>query len=478
MVAEFLIAGAGVYTYRKLEDYYNRNKWKAKDLREDIKTFNEVCEKNEKDFYLLDGMNTDYGTKFIISLKDTEYSELEKLVSKLEIAFKTDIELEQNLNKCTATLDIFRSKLNDKDNKFIPTKVKPNEVYIGMTNRFDPMILDMNESTHMIVSGSTGVGKSEELKLITANSIHFNDDSKLNLHICNVGNTGDFDDFIDCKQVKSFTEKYEDISKQFEYLYALYDKRMEIFRKTKTKNIKNYNKAFEKKGKAFPYVWLIIDEIASLYPSSSIDKDKAVKEELFNALCDMGRRFRKVGIFLVLGIQRPSKTVFNPELKMNINIKVAFNQNNTASALVAVDSEKVAKIGKRKFLVEYDDVEHWSRSLYINDHIVKETIKPSIISNRQSQPDFNVFLKKLKQEESIDDNKSDTKPKDTKGKDKGKGKGKAVPSKVSKKIVDLEVATEEIKESKSRVKNVSVEEINGHEVINGQICIKVRRRVE
>ena len=468
MVSEFIIAGTGLAVYRACEKYYKNNKWKTKELKADIKTFENVCTKNETQFYLLDGSITKYGTRFIASLKENDFEKLEKLKNKFEIGYKTDIEIEQNDNKCTATIDIIRNKLNDYENRYEPIEVKPYEVYIGETNKFDSMVLNMNDCPHLICSGSSGVGKSEELKLIMANSIHFNDETKLNIHICNVGNTGDFDDFINCKQVKSFTEKYEDIYKQFEDINHTYENRIETFRRYGCKNIKQYNYKFKNSVKKMPYVWLVIDEIASLYPSSSIDQYKEIKEELFNALCDMGRRFRKVGIFLVLGIQRPSKTVFNPELKMNINIKVAFNQNNTASSLVAIDSEKVAKIGRRKFLVEYDCEEHWSRSLYIDDNIIREIIKDSIVDNRTAMKDFNTFLNKPSKElkEEV---------KATKG--KSKDKGKAIPSKVSKKIVELEVATEEIKESKSRVKNIEVIEVKSsdYRVENGKILLNMRR---
>lgn len=470
MITEFIIAAGLVGAYRGIEGYYKDNKWKTKDIKEDIKTFNQVCAENEINFYLVDGRTTKYGTQLIVSLRYSDYEKLEKTIGKFEIAFETDIELEQNENKITATMDIMRNKQNDKHNKFKPVEVKPYEVYLGEDNKFNSLVINFNTTPHLICSGSSGSGKSEELKLILSNSIYYNNEDDLLIHICNVGNTGDFDDFINCKQVKSFTESYEDIYKQFQYINHIYDNRMDTFRRYKVKNIKQYNDKFGNTVKKMPYVLLVIDEIASLYPSSSIDKYKEIKEELFNCLCDMGRRFRKVGVNLVLGIQRPSKAVFNPELKQNIGVKISGNQNNNASSLVATDSDKVTKIGSRNFLVEYDCEEKYLRSLYITDNMINQYIKPSIIPNRQSQPDFNVFLKLKQQNE--ESTITETEDKDN----KPKAKAKAKTTKKKDKVVELEVAPTESKETK--VRKATVEEIDGYDIVNGHICIKIHRRVE
>lgn len=468
MITEFVIAAGLQYGYVKVNKFYQENKWKNKEIKPYIKEFDKVCHDKEADLYLLDGEITRYGAKFVISLKNYTFEALVKLKEIFEIAFECEVELEQNENKMSATMDIIKVKHNDAENKYEPIKVEPYEIYIGEDNKFRNMVVNMNNCPHAIVSGSTGSGKSELLKLMISNSLYFNNESKLQLDICNVGNTGDFDDFRNCKQVKSFTESYDEIYKQFEYISNIYDNRMETFRRYKVKNIVQFNKKFKDSEKEMPYRWLIIDEIASLYPSSAIDKNKAIKEELFNSLCDMGRRFRKVGIFLILGIQRPSKTVFNPELKQNIGLKISFNQNNNASSLVATDSDKVAKIGRRKFLIEYDCDEYWARSLYINDIMIRKNIRSHIVKDRMSLNDFNVFLK-------IEDKKEEAAAKKKENK-----KGKAIAARPSKKTVELEVATTNTNEpDKTRIrKKAIVEEIDGYDIVDGHICIRIHRQVE
>jgi|GEM_PF-1986852 len=454
MITEFLLAGALQFGYVKINKMIKELKYK-----EDYKAFNSLCTKYDLPYKIIEASQEDYGTKLVVSLKGGTFTSLEKHSDELQINTESKIEIIQNENIKTATIYILKNKLNDIDNKFEPVLVKPSEVYIGLDNKFNHMIIDLNDFPHLICSGSTGVGKSEELKLILANSIKSNKDNNLNIHICNVGHTGDFDDFINCKQVKSFSQEYKEIQKQFEYIIHTYDNRIETFRRYGVKNIKQFNKKFKNSPKKMPIVFLVIDEIASLYPNGEFDKEVAIKSELFNNLCDMGRRVRKAGIFLLVGIQRPSRQVFNPELKQNLNIKLGFNQNNTASSLVAMDNEKVAKIGRRNFLVEYGCEEHWARSLYIDDNIIKETIKDSVVKNRQTLDDFNSFLKNEKSE----------KPKNN------KSKNKAIPSKKTK-IINLsdEVATSKI----SKVKNVETINNVTYEVDNGKICLRIKEKVK
>lgn len=454
MITEFLLAGALQFGYVKINKMIRESKY-----RDDIRAFKDLCLKHKLPYKIIETCHEEYGTKLIVSLKGDTFSTLEKHNDELQINTSSKVEIIQNENIKTATIYILKNKLNDIDNKFEPMVVKPSEVYIGLDNKFNPMIIDLNDYPHLICSGSTGVGKSEELKIIVANSIKFNKDNLLNIHICNVGHTGDFDDFIDCKQVKSFSQEYDEIQKQFEYILHTYDNRIETFRRYGVKNIKQFNNKFKNSPKKMPTIFLLIDEIASLYPNGEFDKNVAIKSELFNSLCDMGRRVRKAGIFLLVGIQRPSRQVFNPELKQNLNIKIGFNQNNTASSLVAMDNEKVAKIGRRNFLVEYGCEEHWARSLYIDDDMVKDIIKDSVVKNRQNLDDFNSFLKNNKTE----------KTKST------KAKNKPIASKKTKIInISDEVASGKV----SKVKNVETLDNINYEVDNGKICIRMKERIK
>lgn len=468
MISEFIIATAGVATYRVCESYYKNNKWKTKTVKEDIKTFNDVCRSEEKGFLLIDGGETLYGTKFIVSMKDKKFEDLKKLQEQLQVYYKCPIEIELNDNFCTSTLRIIRNKISD-DYRFKPIKLKPYELYFGLDNYFNPIKANVNDNPNVLFAGSTGKGKTEEMKLVVSNLYYSCTDRDINFYYVNINNSNDFKEFMDCKQTKSYTEDISEGIKTMEHLIHLYEKRNKLFKSNNVSNIREYNKKFNNKRMCYNYI--VLDEFTDYMPTTKLDPDYELKVVFYEKLSHLIRKGRKVGIFTFACLQRSDTDSMKATLKANFNIRIGFGLPNSASSLVIADDNSCVDLPKRTFLYCNNGERLWAKSLYIDDDMIKEYVKDSIIPNRQSKDDFNVFLKiaEQKKQEELKEEGKDT---------KGKAKGKAIPSRKSKKIVELEVATEEIKESKSRVKNIEVEEISDYEIINGQICTKVKRRVE
>lgn len=465
MVSEFIIAGTGLAVYRACEKYYKNNKWKTKDLKEDIKTFEDVCKNKNNQFLLIDGASTKYGSKFIASLKNKSYKELEDLVEALEIEYKTDIEIARNDNKCTATIDVFKNKLNDSV-KYEPIKLEPYELYISLSRKFELMVANMNDHTHMLLSGANGSGKSKELQIILTNLIYPNKNN-VEIYISNKTNSPDFREFLNCHQVRGYVDTMSDTILMLEHIMLMFEKRLRIINSRSCDNILDYNK--KNKNKQMSYVYVVIDEFAQYFPDDKDEDEYNEKTKGKIMLKRMAEILRKTGIFLLISTQRPDTNSLSPSMKCNLRTKIAFAQENQASSLVVADDKSLVGIPNREFLYMFGSERIWCRSLFINTEIIRNSVKSSIVPNRQSKDDFNVFLRiadQKKQEEDVKDSKS-----------KSKAKNKAIPSKVSKKIIELEVATEEIKESKSRVKNVEVIEVKSsdYRIEDGKILLNMRR---
>lgn len=464
MISEFIIAGAGLSVYRACEKYYKNNKWKTKDLKEDIRRFNEVCKYKDNQFLLIDGASTKYGSKFITSLKNKSYKELEDLVESLEIEYKTDVEITRNDNKCTATIDIFKNKLDDLV-KYKPIELEPYELYISLSKKFELMTANMNDHTHMLLSGANGSGKSKELQIILTNLIYPNK-KNVEIYISNKTNSPDFREFLNCHQVRGYVDTMSDTVLMLEHIMLMFEKRLRIINSRSCDNILDYNK--KNKNKQMSYVYVVIDEFAQYFPDDKDEDEYNEKNKGKIMLKRMAEILRKTGIFLLISTQRPDTNSLSPSMKCNLRTKIAFAQENQASSLVVADDTSLVGIPNREFLYMFGSERIWCRSLFINTEIIRNSVKDSIIPNRQSKDDFNVFLKIAEQKKQEEFKKE--------GKDT-KDKGKAIPSKVSKKIIELEVATEEIKESKSRVKNIEVIEVktNDYRVEDGKILLNMRR---
>lgn len=382
MITEFAIAGAATFC---LDRYKNR------EFNKEERIFRKTCMLEDKIFLIINTWITDYGTKFLISLKNKEYNDLEKLKPLLETNFSARIEIEQTERMDTAYVYVIKKRLNDKEFKFTQYKCRPFEIYLGLDNKLEPIVVNMNTFPHILLSGTTGSGKSEELRIILSNLIANNTVRDVELYFSNISLSNDFYQFLNCNQVKGYVEEIQESLQLFKYLNHVYEKRLSIFRSKNCLDIKEYNKKFP--NKRMSYCYLVIDEFADYFPSNKTEDDYDIKVKCYNELMHLARKARKSGIFMVLAIQRPDTTVLNPSLRSNLCTKVSFYQNNQASSLTVSDTVDLVGIKEREFLTIYGNKKLWSRSLYLSKAIVYETIKESIIENRQQKDDYNKFLK-------------------------------------------------------------------------------------
>lgn len=416
--------------------------------------FKKTCEVKKKDFYILETRLTDYGVEFVISLKDREFKDLESLQDILQNNFKAKIDIKQNLNYCTATVTIIKKRITN-DMKFEPYETKPHELYFGIDNTFKPIVVSMHQYPHILISGATGSGKSQELKSILTNLIANNEERDVNLYFSNISKTNDFKWFLKCKQTKAYTEDINDTLKMLEYLDHLYEKRMEIFKKYGVDDIKQYNKKFHEKR--MPINYFICDEFADYYSSNKLDKDHEVKVMCYNLLKEGLRKYRKVGIFYLLALQRGDNSVIDPSLKSNICTRINFAATNNASSLVLCDSNELVGLEPREFMCTFGSNKLWSKSLYIDDSIIKECIKESI-----SEHQLNTFLKVNKPLGKVLED------------EKHSSKVKVIKAKKSKAKAEAEVAT-----TVTRIKNIEVIEVKStdYKIQDGRILLSLSRLV-
>lgn len=457
MITEFVIAGALQYGYVKINKLIKESKYK-----EGIKGFYTIAKNGDLPFKVIDGSEEEYGYRLVISLKGDTYEKLEKCKELLEVEYGAEVELIQNDNYKTATMYILKNKLNDTDHKYKPIQCKPYEVFISLDNKFKPIIADMNEKPHILDTGATGTGKSQELKIMLCNLIHSNQNNEAEIYFSNISRTTDFRKFKNCKQVKGYVDNLDDSLKLFEYILRLFKKRMAIFEKYDCDDIKQYNKKCPEKQMS--YVYTVIDEYAQYFPEGESDPNYKIKVKCKFALKEIARLCRKAGLILVICVQRPDTTVLDPNTRSNLTTKVAFAQENGASSLTVCDSYELMNIPNRKFLYMSGHIRQWGRSLYIDDNIIKKVIKPSVIKNRQNQGDFNKFLKENTNNSAKSDEKVTKIP-----------KNKAIPSKKTKIVaINEEVATGKV----SRIKNVEVINNADYIIENGKILERTQYKVE
>ncbi|AGY77956.1 FtsK/SpoIIIE domain-containing protein [Clostridium autoethanogenum] len=382
MFVEMGLIGGGWYCYDRIKNkdiYYVKSKIKK------------MFEKNNIDYYPIYKVNRKlpWGYEVLITLGEHGFNKLNNLQDEIQTSIGYPITIEQSLNYELGIIKVIVNPPNT-ETIFAPVKVKPYEIFVSLNNTNQNLIVNLQKFPHVLVSGQTGCGKTEEIRSILTNSIYFHTARDLNLYFADLSDMCDFDIFKNCKQTKAYVKNIEDSTKLFEYLMHIYTKRLQIFEKNNCKNIQEYNSRFY--GKRMAYNFIVLDEFADYFPTTKLDKNYKQKVLCYNYLKEFARKFRKVGSFLICGIQRPDTTVLDPNLRSCLCTKIGFSQNSDASSLTVCDTAELTNIENRKGLLMYGNKREWFYSLAIDDNLIKENIKNSILENRGSYTDYNKFL--------------------------------------------------------------------------------------
>ncbi len=190
-------------------------------------------------------------------------------------------------------------------------------------------IIDIEKTSHMLISGTTGSGKSMFLHVLI-NSILYKakpnevkflmiDTKVVELSIYNK---------IPHLLVPVITDKIKALG-ALAWLCQEVQNRYAILANKGVKNIEEYNKK-QKKHEKLPNIILIIDEYADL-----IEIDKKKIEEYIYILT---QKARAVGIYIIIVTERPSINIINGTIKANIPTRVAFRLPSQIDSKVILDS--------------------------------------------------------------------------------------------------------------------------------------------
>lgn len=257
-------------------------------------------------------------------------------------------------------LNTIEYQLIDSDTKFI----------MGIDSFNKPVILDFNKIPHMIISGTTGSGKSVAINTIVC-SILANA----------VINTVQFV-FIDPKQVE--LTKYSKCTKFLnrpvatstrEAIDALWDMKYEmnrrygLFAEKGVANLEQYNKILEASNEVLPHIIVVIDELAEL-----INADKNLVQ---NYLVSLGQKSRASGIHLICATQTPRAEIISGKLKANFTTQIAFQVQNLQESRIALGVSGAEKLIGKGDAMFFDSEQHGFRnfqSAMVTDNEIEKLI--------------------------------------------------------------------------------------------------------
>ena len=243
----------------------------------------------------------------------------------------------------------------------------------------NPVYADLARMPHLLVSGSTGTGKTIFINSLILSLIYRNSPEILRFIL------------IDPKRVE-FSVYNElphllfpvifDVQKTInalKWLIVEMERRFDILSSNGSRDITSYNEKVLKLGEpAIPYIVLIIDELADLMVARG--------REMEAGIVRLAQMARAVGIHLVLATQRPSVEVITGLIKANITSRITFqvaSQVDSRTVLDMAGAEKLLGLGDMLFLSAEIVKPKRIQGAYVSEKEVKRVVnwlKSKIVS--------------------------------------------------------------------------------------------------
>lgn len=211
----------------------------------------------------------------------------------------------------------------------------------------EPVIAFLDKMPHLLISGSTGSGKSICLNSIITTLLYFNSPRNLRFLL------------IDPKRVEFSV--YEGIPhllspvivdakkaiSALKWTITEMEHRYELLEELNSRDIQGYNTIMQKRpeGRELPYLVIIIDEMADLMMK--------YKREVEASIVRIAQMARAVGIHLITSTQRPSTNVVTGLIKANITARIAFKMPTQIDSRTILDqggAEKLLGFGDMLFM--------------------------------------------------------------------------------------------------------------------------------
>ena len=259
----------------------------------------------------------------------------------------------------------------------------------------EPRWMEINNTPHLLVAGSTGSGKSvcinsilasilmrtkpDEVKLVLV------DPKKVELSIYNGVPHLLAPVVTDAKKANIALKK----------IVAEMERRYDVFEESKTKNITSYNKYIDKQNeslpegekiKKMPYILVIIDELADLMLVAA--------KEVEDSIMRITQMARAAGIHLIVATQRPSTDVITGVVKANIPSRISFAVSSgidSRTILDMVGAEKLLGKGDMLYLPQGENVPIRIQGTFISEEETK-AIVDFVCSQQKAKYDNNLTV--------------------------------------------------------------------------------------
>lgn len=212
---------------------------------------------------------------------------------------------------------------------------------IGKSLNNEEINLNLLDTPHLLVAGSTGSGKSCILNNIITSLVRKYNQNYFRSILIDIKQV-EFSQFRNIKQLATpiitDTEKAIDILNK---MCQIMSNRYNLLSDNNCRNIEEYNKQTKD---TLCYYLIVVDELADLFIQAP---------DIEEILCRLAQLGRAAGIHLVLATQRPDRETITGRLKVNIPSRLALTVSSVYDSRIILDTTGAEKLtGKGDFILK------------------------------------------------------------------------------------------------------------------------------
>jgi len=263
-------------------------------------------------------------------------------------------------------------------------KIKSMElpVPLGLDVYNKAHVNDLTKMPHLLVSGTTGSGKSVFMNSLISGLIFHKSPKELRFLM------------IDPKMIelspyngiphllKPVVTDVEEAKDLLLWAEAEMDRRYQIFSDMQAKNIVSFNESIKKTSKRaiegrlnkkidwdfdeMPYIVIVIDELADLMLTK--------RNEVERPITRIAQKARAAGIHMVMATQRPSSDIVTGLIKTNFPTRVSFKVSSNVDSRTILDqpgAEKLLGNGDMLYMTQGKAIERLQGSFMSEDEVKK-----------------------------------------------------------------------------------------------------------
>lgn len=301
----------------------------------------------------------------------TKTSRIESIEEEISMDLNRNVRIASNIKGII--FEVSNENIQSFTFKDVWYKVNQEEVsnkyilplFLGFDTLNENIIIDLVQQPHLLISGTTGSGKSSTIHAILHSLILKNSPEKIQFVLIDPK-------ILELSIYSNIPYLWNPIVTNIEEGVEILEKlvnEMEIRYKTMSKANKRSIIEYNKTYKPFPYIIFIIEEFAdfALYKNNNFGS-------LVQKLAQMGRA---AGIHGIIATQRPSANVINGVIKANFPSRIALKVTNKLESRIILDSSGAEKLSNPGEIILMNNSGFLKRGIcpYISEEEILNLIK-------------------------------------------------------------------------------------------------------